>query len=343
MPALAFLLVLGFCISGPGGVIPDPAVRPGNWNSSYNGTSFTSSITLAHPVASVSSITLSGLQHSQRGDLHVLLHGPQGTAWNLVVRPGFGGAGGGDTGNLLTGDYVLVESGGDTLEQGAANITGASYDQHFNSGGGAWTNGVLDVPLSAISGPSGTWTLEIRDWKPQDTGGLASWTLAGVQGGFATYCYGTGVMATDCPCQASGASGRGCPNSSDSFGAGLVAEGLVALHNVAFHCSGEPANALTVLLQGTSNVAGGTLFGDGVRCVGGSLLRLYVRNASNGIFEAPIAGELGVPERSAQLGDTLLPGSARYYQAYYRDPAPAFCPAPQGATFNVSSAVAVSW
>ena len=343
MHSLFLSCVLGFSATGPGGTIPDPVATPGVWNASYNGTSLTSSIALAHPVASVSSITLSGLQHSARGDLHVLLHGPQGTSWNLVVRPGFDGLHAGDSGNLLAGDYQLVESGGASLEQGAANITGGSYDQHTNLGAGAWTNGIASAPLSAISGPSGIWTLEIRDWKPQDTGTLGSWTLAGVQGGFATYCYGTGVMATDCPCQSSGIAGRGCPNSGNSAGAGLVAEGLVALHDVAFHAAGEPANALTILLQGTANVAGGTMFGDGVRCVGGSLLRLYQRNAANGIFEAPIVGEPALPDRSAQLGDSIPPGSPRYYQAYYRDPSSGFCPAPAGATFNITNAVAITW
>ena len=343
MSFLALLLALGFSATGPGGTIPDPIVAPGTWNASYSGTSLASSITLAHPVASISSVRLSGLHHTARGDLHVLLHGPQGASWNLVVRPGFDGANNGDSGDFLFGDCLIVESGGASLEQGATNLTGGTYDQHFNSGWGAWTNGAADMPLSAISGPSGIWTLEIRDWHPQDTGTLASWTLSGVQGGFATYCYGTGVMSTDCPCQMNGSAGRGCPNSSDSYGAGLVAEGLVALHDVAFHPSGEPANALTVLLQGTSNVSGGALFGDGVRCAGGSLLRLYVRHAANGIFEAPLAGEASIPNRSAQLGDTIPPGAARYYQACYRDPSAGFCPAPAGASFNITNAVAITW
>ena len=343
MHSLFLFLALGFASTGAGGAIPDPSATPGAWNASYTGASFTSTITLAHPVASVSSLTLAGLHHPSRGDLHVLLHGPQGTTWNLVVRPGFDGANAGDAGDLLFGDYRLVESGGASLAQGATNLAGGTYDLEFNSGGGAWTSGVESVPLSAISGPSGAWTLEIRDWRPQGAGSLSGWTLEGVQGGFATYCVGTGVLATDCPCSASGAAGRGCPNSSNSFGAGLVAEGLVALHDVAFRSFGEPASALTVLLQGTSNVAGGALFGDGVRCVGGALLRLYVRSAANGIFEAPLAGELSIPDRSALLGDTLVPGSARYYQAYYRDPSTGFCPAPAGATFNITNAVAITW
>ncbi len=343
MHSLFLCVVLGFSASGPGGTIPDPASTPGVWNASYAGTSLTSSITLAHPVASVSSVLLTGLQHDSRGDLHVLLHGPQGTSWNLIVRPGFDGVNSGDSGNLVSGDYLLVECGGASLAQGATNLTGGTYDQLFNSGPGAWTVGAQDMPLSAISGPSGIWTLEIRDWRPQDGGALSSWTLAGVRGGFATYCYGTGALATDCPCQATGFPGRGCPNSSDAYGAGLVAEGTVALDDVAFHASGEPASAMTLLLQGTGNVAGGALFGDGVRCITGGLKRLYLRNALNGIVEAPLASEPSIRDRSAQLGDTIAPGSTRYYQAAYRDPAPGFCPPPEGAGFNVTNAVAIHW
>ena len=342
VPAPA-LLALGFSASGPGGAIPDPAAAPGVWNQAWSGSALTSSITLPHPVASLSSVTLLGLQHTARGDLHVLLHGPQGTSWNLIVRPGFDGANAGDAGNLLLGDYRLVESGGTSLAQGATNLAGASYDQFLNSGAGSWSNGALDLPLSAIGGPSGTWTLEIRDWRHLDAGALAGWTLEGVEGGFATFCYGTGILATPCACGATGLAGRGCPNSVNAFGAGLVAEGLSALDNVGFHAAGEPASSLTVLLQGSSSVAGGLPFGDGVRCVGGNLQRLYLRNAANGVFEAPLAGEPGVRARSAALGDTIPNGSTRYYQAYYRDPSAGFCPAPQGSTYNITNAVAVTW
>lgn len=189
------VLALGFSASGPGGSCPDPAATPGVWNQNYTGSALTSSITLSHPVASLSRVRLTGLQHAARGNLHVLLHGPQGTSWNLVVRPGFDGTNAGDAGNFLTGDFTLVESGGASLAQGALDLPGGTYDQYFNAGSGRWTSGVLDVPLSAIGGPSGTWTLEIRDWRHLDAGALAGWTLEGVEGGFATFCYGTGILA----------------------------------------------------------------------------------------------------------------------------------------------------
>ena len=47
--------------------------------------------------------------------------------------------------------------------------------------------------------------------------------------------------------------------------------------------------------------------------------------------------------RSAALGDTIAQGSTRFYQVYYRDPNPSFCPDPPGGTFNVSNAIAVIW
>jgi hypothetical protein len=33
----------------------------------------------------------------------------------------------------------------------------------------------------------------------------------------------------------------------------------------------------------------------------------------------------------------------RYYQTYYRNPAPTFCPAPPGNTFNITNAVQINW
>ena len=36
----------------------------------------------------------------------------------------------------------------------------------------------------------------------------------------------------------------------------------------------------------------------------------------------------------------FLPGSIRYYQAWYRDPAPSYCNA---ATYNLSNGVRVVW
>ena len=86
-------------------------------------------------------------------------------------------------------------------------------------------------------------------------------------------------------------------------------------------------------------------FGDGVRCVGGNLKRLYVKNASGGTVSAPGPGDPSITTQSTNLGDPIAPGSGavRYYQVYYRDPDLTFCPTPPGNSWNVSNGLGITW
>jgi hypothetical protein len=84
-------------------------------------------------------------------------------------------------------------------------------------------------------------------------------------------------------------------------------------------------------------------FGNGLCCVGGSLERLFVHVASGGIVSAPQPGDPSVSVRSVALGAEIPTGATRFYQTYYRDPNPSFCPAPLGDTWNVSSSLAIVW
>src|SRR6185369_17865403 len=98
-------------------------------------------------------------------------------------------------------------------------------------------------------------------------------------------------------------------------------------------------------LQGDAVVAGGsTTFGAGVRCVGGQLLRLYVKSISAGSATGPVAGDRSISNRSSDLGSPISPGT-RYYQIYYRDPGQANpgggCPAND--TFNITTGLTVVW
>ena len=49
--------------------------------------------------------------------------------------------------------------------------------------------------------------------------------------------------------------------------------------------------------------------------------------------------------RISGLGPTnVIPAEAtRFYQVFYRDPEPNFCPSPPGGTFNVSNGLRVVW
>ncbi len=147
---------------------------------------------------------------------------------------------------------------------------------------------------------------------------------AGCSSGPATFLCdpGTGgVVACPCTNPPSG-SGRGCDNSSATGGASLSATGNNSLGSptLAFTTAGEKPTATTILLQGTAVIAGGATFGQGVRCAGGSLKRLYVKNAVGGSVTAPGLGDNDVPTQSALLGDPITAGQSRWYMAYYRDP-----------------------
>jgi hypothetical protein len=156
----------------------------------------------------------------------------------------------------------------------------------------------------------------------------------------AAYCFGDGTGSA-CPCGNSGASGRGCMNSIGQS-AVLSAIGTTSPDTAKLYVTGELPVALSVFLQGTTNV-GPFLYGDGLRCVGGTFKRLYSKNASGGNVSAPQGSELSITARSAALGDPIPSGATRYYLVSYRDPNPSFCPAPPGGTFNATNSVSIVW
>jgi hypothetical protein len=158
-----------------------------------------------------------------------------------------------------------------------------------------------------------------------------------------SFCLGDG-SSSGCPCGNSGATGHGCENSAATGGAILSASGAsnLASDTILLTSSGEPGSALSIFLQGTGSVAA-VHFGDGLRCAGGTLVRLYTKHASGGTATAPQVGDASVSSRSAILGDPIPLGASRFYQTYYRDSSATFCPAPGGGSFNVSSALAVVW
>ena len=156
------------------------------------------------------------------------------------------------------------------------------------------------------------------------------------------FCFGDGSQATSCPCNNFGAPGRGCQNSAGTGGAHLRAMGTTSPDNAVLVATGEKPTALTIFLQGTaSNPA--VVYGDGLRCVDGTLKRIYTHSASGGTAVGPQGSDLPITVRSAQLNDPLAPGSVRHYMAYYRDGDASFCPSPVGSTFNATNAITIAW
>ena len=190
----------------------------------------------------------------------------------------------------------------------------------------AQVNGAFDfVDLSANSFPPAD----------LDTLGIPGvWLLradcAGATG--AAYCFGDG-SGTACPCGNTGATGRGCPSSVNALGARLQALGnpVVGADTVVLAGSGM-SNSFALYFQGTSQVS--LVFGDGLRCAGGSVLRLGTKSNTSGASQYPGAGDPPVSVRG------LVPaGATRHYQVWYRNAA-VFC---TSATFNLSNGLTLSW
>ncbi|MBK7644292.1 MAG: PQQ-dependent sugar dehydrogenase [Planctomycetes bacterium] len=244
---------------------------------------------------------------------------------NLTERTAELNAGGGPAISLLTafgedaaGELYICDALGDVFKIVGGNLVDCN------------ANGVQDA-CDLASGAS-------HDWNSD--GVLDECQLAGTPG-----CFGDGTSATACPCGNNGAAGRGCQNSITSGGAKLQGFGLPGADSLVLLSSGELPVATTIFLQGNTLIPSGQVFGDGVRCAGGTLKRLYAKPASGGTVHAPLAGDLSITARSTQLGDPIAPqsGQVRYYQAYYRDPNAGFCPAPSGSTWNVSNMLTITW
>jgi hypothetical protein len=151
----------------------------------------------------------------------------------------------------------------------------------------------------------------------------------------------------DCPCSnpPSGAR-RGCDNSAGTGGATLQASGasFLSADDLVFQSGGEVSGVPSFLVQGSAPMHQGAVYGQGVRCIGGEVKRLYTRRAVNGTAILPDleSGESPISLRSASLGDVIHAGESRWYLVQYRDPIVlGGCPATS--TFNSTPTVMVEW
>jgi hypothetical protein len=158
------------------------------------------------------------------------------------------------------------------------------------------------------------------------------------------------VVAT-CPCgnpQVPALSTKGCNNfaGGGTGGATLTGAGVasIAADTLQLNFANGVGTSVTVQFQGTTQIAAGTRSGAGIRCVGGTLKRIYKGN--------PVAGAISFPNnavpvhtQSAAKGFTIVPPVTLYYYCAYRNAAANGQPGCPGLTFgfNTSNAGAVSW
>jgi hypothetical protein len=78
----------------------------------------------------------------------------------------------------------------------------------------------------------------------------------------------------------------------------------------------------------------GIVFGDGLRCATGAIVRLAIHANSAGESSYPAVGDVPIALR----GGVVAPG-IRWYQTWYRNAA-VFC---TPTTFNLTNAVRIQW
>jgi hypothetical protein len=165
---------------------------------------------------------------------------------------------------------------------------------------------------------------------------IAEWKGCPSSGG--AYCLGDG-SGTACPCnnRSTTANASGCTNSTGHAGR-LEASGSARIAHDTFtlEASGMPPS-MCMFVQGRIKESGGAgvVFGDGLRCVGGTLLRLGMKTiGSTGYARYPETGDSPI----AGIGQVTQPG-LRTYQVWYRDGAN-FC---TSSALNASNGWIVSW
>ncbi|MBK7877470.1 MAG: hypothetical protein IPJ77_17335 [Planctomycetes bacterium] len=230
-------------------------------------------------------------------------------------------------------DWVGAVSGG--------AITWACETQAVNNNANAIRWGTtynfrFDANVAPTSG-----SLTLGLWTPGTPSTIATTGDVPGAGTFLAYCAGDGVdplVTTPCPCGNVGAAGNGCASSFNASGAHLSAHGAVATDDVVLDGSGMNPTGNCIFLKGDLNVPGGLVFGDGLRCLDGNLIRLRTKALAGGAASFPDSAD--TITLSARGGTPVASGLTGYYTVYYRNASAGFCP-PE--TFNAANGFRVTW
>jgi hypothetical protein len=156
---------------------------------------------------------------------------------------------------------------------------------------------------------------------------------------FTGYCFGDG-SGTPCPCGNNSpvGAGAGCLHS---FGQGgkLSATGTasVAVDSVVLTGTNMPPSTTVLFFQGTLPTAAGAgaVFGDGLRCASGTVVRLGSKTVTGGTASYPAVGDASVSVK----GQIPAGGGTRNYQGWFRNQA-TFCTT---AVFNLTNGLTIPW
>lgn len=152
--------------------------------------------------------------------------------------------------------------------------------------------------------------------------------------GVGVFCTSDPFITASCPCGNVGGQTEGCQNSTGA-GAKLDWSGgsSISAASLTLSASQLVPNQLGLYFQGNNAVNGGSgvFFGDGVRCVGGGVVRLQVRTAS-------ATGTSNTTADLIAVGGIAI-GDTKYFQLWYRDHRGTSC----GSGFNLTHGVQITF
>ena len=147
------------------------------------------------------------------------------------------------------------------------------------------------------------------------------------------YCVGDGG-GTACPCGNNSANGGGCANGSGD-GCVMTTSGSdsISAADLVLSASNAIPSQPGLYFQGNNavNNSNGNIFGDGLRCAGGGVIRLQVR-FSDGTGSSATTIDVGA-------NGGVSAGDVKRYQLWYRDPNSSPC----GSQFNLSNGIEITW
>ncbi len=216
-------------------------------------------------------------------------------------------------------------------------VSGGSIDSNQNVGG-AWTGSHVAGVTYAVHrynvAAGGSITVTISTGVSFGT--LDGFQLKSLGSPVTAFCFGDG-SGTACPCANAGAAGNGCANSVNAAGANLAGSGLASIASDSFVLTGSGMpNSNCLYFQGTNQQAAGAgvVFGDGLRCAGGTVIRLGTKLNAGGTSQYPAGGDIPISVRGNNA-----PSDVRTYQGWYRNAAD-FC---TPSTFNLTNGVQITW
>jgi len=154
------------------------------------------------------------------------------------------------------------------------------------------------------------------------------------------YCFGDPGSGTPCPCNNDNdgsVPGSGCDNGVFASGAQLLGSGQASLASdtLVLTATHVQPNTSGLFFQADNDLSPSLVWGDGLRCAGGSLKRIQVRfsDASGTSYTTKVI--------STKVGN-ITAGVTKYYQCWYRSDLNPPCGLGVN-DFNASNGYAVTW